>query len=290
MKVYISSTYKDLVECRHVVYRVVRMMGYDSIAMEDYVADDDRPLDKCLKDVKTSDLFIGIIAWRYGTVVSNKTGLRKSITQWEYEAAASSGVPRLLFILDSGAAWPPFHVDHFTGENGKGRLIDKFRKTLQKEKTISLFRNCTDLSNLVSISIHKVISSTEAEKQITPIKIFLADDSEVTIASWQRMLSRDKSFDVVGTSAEAARLYESVTGTTADVLLLDLRWNGDDKFGQRLIKRIKRKTPQLKIIAITAFERLLSNATLAGADAVLTKTFTSSQLKELIKNITYDKT
>jgi hypothetical protein len=38
-KIYISSTYTDLVEHRRQVYDVLRKMRYDAIAMEDYVAD-----------------------------------------------------------------------------------------------------------------------------------------------------------------------------------------------------------------------------------------------------------
>ncbi len=38
------------------------------IAMEDYVATDQRPTEKCLADVAASDLYIGIFAWRYGYI------------------------------------------------------------------------------------------------------------------------------------------------------------------------------------------------------------------------------
>ncbi len=36
--------------------------------MEDYVASDQRPVDDCLKDVAKSDIYVGIIAWRYGYI------------------------------------------------------------------------------------------------------------------------------------------------------------------------------------------------------------------------------
>ena len=37
-KIYLSSTYKDLAEARAAVYRVLRKMGHDVVAMEDYVS------------------------------------------------------------------------------------------------------------------------------------------------------------------------------------------------------------------------------------------------------------
>lgn len=55
-KVYVSSTFIDLQECRRQVSLVLRRMGHDDVAMEYYVAEDQRPIDKCLKDVAACDL------------------------------------------------------------------------------------------------------------------------------------------------------------------------------------------------------------------------------------------
>ena len=49
--IYLSSTYEDLTEHREAVYRALRRLGHDVRAMEDYVATDQRPVDKCLADV-----------------------------------------------------------------------------------------------------------------------------------------------------------------------------------------------------------------------------------------------
>ena len=67
-RIYISSTFSDLQAHREKVYRVLRQLGHDVIAMEDYVAADQRPLAKCLADVAACDLYVGIFAHRYGYV------------------------------------------------------------------------------------------------------------------------------------------------------------------------------------------------------------------------------
>ena len=57
------------------------------IAMEDYVAQDERPLQKCLKDVSSSDIYVGIFAWRYGYIpndVKDENPNNLSITELEY--------------------------------------------------------------------------------------------------------------------------------------------------------------------------------------------------------------
>jgi Domain of unknown function (DUF4062) len=42
--------------------------------MEDYVATDERPVEKCLNDVDQSDIYIGIFAFRYGYVPPSDHG------------------------------------------------------------------------------------------------------------------------------------------------------------------------------------------------------------------------
>ena len=67
-RIYISSTYEDLKDCREAAYRALRRLRHDVVAMEDYVAADERPLDRCLEDVANCDVYIGLIGWRYGFV------------------------------------------------------------------------------------------------------------------------------------------------------------------------------------------------------------------------------
>src|SRR5215472_4476540 len=86
-------------------------MSYLDVAMEYYVAENQRSLDRCLTDVAACDLYIGIFAWRYGWVPPNEDGLKLSITEREYRRAVELGKPRLLFLLDEAAPWPPEAVD-----------------------------------------------------------------------------------------------------------------------------------------------------------------------------------
>jgi len=64
MTIYLSSTYDDLTDYRTAVCDALRKSGYNVIVMEDYVAKDQRPLDKCLGDVNNSDIYVGIFAFR----------------------------------------------------------------------------------------------------------------------------------------------------------------------------------------------------------------------------------
>ena len=67
-RIYVSSTFSDLENYRKEVSLALRRLGHEDVAMEYYVAEDSRPLDRCLEDVASCDVYVGIFAWRYGYV------------------------------------------------------------------------------------------------------------------------------------------------------------------------------------------------------------------------------
>ncbi len=103
-RVYISSTFLDLQVERRAAAEAVRMLGHHSVAMEDYVACDERPLAKCRADVAASQAYVGILGWRYGYCPPEGDG--RSITELEYAEATRVGIPRLVFLSPPVAAWP----------------------------------------------------------------------------------------------------------------------------------------------------------------------------------------
>ena len=105
MKIYISSTHQDLINHRSAIHRTLQRMGHDVIGMEQYVAEGNRPLDRYLADVRLADLYVVILAWRYGyNPLDQPTPGALSITELEYSAAA--GRPILAFLLDPDTPWP----------------------------------------------------------------------------------------------------------------------------------------------------------------------------------------
>ncbi len=116
-KIYLSSTYSDLSNYRSAVYAILRSLEHNVIAMEDYAATDKRPAAKCLADVASCDLYIGLIAWRIGYVPAEKNPKNRSITEMEYRHAGDSKVPRLMFLAHEDADLPPGARDSVTGDD-----------------------------------------------------------------------------------------------------------------------------------------------------------------------------
>jgi len=149
-KVYVSSTFLDLQEHRRQVSSVIRRMGHEDVAMEYYVAEDQRPVDRCLSDVAECDLFIGIYAWRYGWVPSENNLEKLSITEMEYCQAEKTGKPCLIFLLSDEAAWPKKFMDKDT------TLIEKLRNEASaRHSSGPPFKSVDDLGRLVAEAIYK---------------------------------------------------------------------------------------------------------------------------------------
>jgi hypothetical protein len=153
-RIYVSSTYTDLRQHREAVYKTLRKLGHDAVAMEDYVATDQRPVAKCLADVIASDCYIGIVAWRHGFVPPEDNAEQKSITRLEYDAATTAGKTRLVFLASPAVPWPNEYRDHSTG-NSDATAIMTFRRQLENSLIVSHFESATDLALLVAIAVRK---------------------------------------------------------------------------------------------------------------------------------------
>jgi hypothetical protein len=147
-RIFVSSTSKDLEECREKVRTTLRRIGHEDIAMEYFVAEDTKPLKKCLKDVASCDLYVGIFAWRYGYIPD---GYDKSMTELEYRKAVEAGIECLIFLLHEDASWPKKDID--MGKDAE--KIAALRNELSTEYIVSFFHSADELASLVGAAVHQ---------------------------------------------------------------------------------------------------------------------------------------
>src|SRR5262245_20763627 len=147
--IYLSSTYEDLKDYRKAVFDAVRQAGYQVVAMEDYVATDERPVHKCHKDIDRCQIYVGLFAFRYGYVPPPDHGNPDSLSITELEFRQAKGKkPCLIFLVKKGETWPTNFVDALT-ENDNGARINRLRDYLAKEKTTSFFSTPYQLASIV---------------------------------------------------------------------------------------------------------------------------------------------
>jgi hypothetical protein len=148
-RAYVSATFKDLQVHRRIVQDVLKRFGYEDVAMEHYVAADERPLDKCLRDVAECDLYVGIFAWRYGFVPDADNPEKLSITELEYRKAVELKKSRLLFVIDEDAEWPAKFMDI------DRRNAARLHATIRKDRLSAAFSTPDSLEARLSAALEK---------------------------------------------------------------------------------------------------------------------------------------
>jgi tetratricopeptide (TPR) repeat protein len=139
-RVFISSTSLDLRAHRERVRDILLSLGLFPVGMEHFGAQGTGDATSVSVDqLAGSDVYLGIYAWRYGTIPPSQ---QRSVTHQEYLEAVHLGMPRYLYLADpstdaptgSDAIFPaavrdPEHraeLDSFLAEVGRHHVVDFF--------------------------------------------------------------------------------------------------------------------------------------------------------------------
>lgn len=144
--IYVSSTFTDLRAHRTALSLAIRRLGHLDVAMEYYLAEDARPLDRCLRDVGGCDLYVGLFARRYGFC---PPGEQRSITELEFRTARAKNVDCLCFLLAEDAPWPDEYVE---GGAGAPKLA-ALRAELAERYLCGFFCSPDELAAVASAAI-----------------------------------------------------------------------------------------------------------------------------------------
>lgn len=155
-KVFISSTYADLIPFRERIWEYLDNLNVNIFGMEKFGARKSSPLETCLDEVTKSDIFICIIGFRFGSI--EKTS-KKSFTQLEYEKAKSLNKEIMIYLMDEKALIQANNVD-----KGMNAIrLENFKKNLRLYHTIDTFlepgqlaTNIYDRLNILIPNLNKI--------------------------------------------------------------------------------------------------------------------------------------
>jgi hypothetical protein len=139
--VFISSTYEDLIAHRRAVWQVLKDFDVNIRGMEEFGARPECPLQTCLAEVEQSDVYLGIIAFKLGSIDASS---EKSFTQLEYEHAVKLNKIILIYLADEQQAIvraKDFDIDQSFREKLKA-----FKNLLQERHTVNKFSTAEDLA------------------------------------------------------------------------------------------------------------------------------------------------
>jgi tetratricopeptide (TPR) repeat protein len=148
MKVFLSSTYIDLIEHRKAAHDALERLGQEVGRMEIFGARTEEATSAALAQLERCNLVVGIYAYRYGTIPD---GSDISITEQEYLHAKNRGKPVLCFVVDENEPWPPKMMEK---DVEKIKKLEDFKAKVLKEKVVDFFTTPADLGMKIATSVH----------------------------------------------------------------------------------------------------------------------------------------
>jgi hypothetical protein len=150
--VFISSTFIDNEERRKVVEDAVLRAGMRPVGMEHFTECVHPLVAECERQARECDIYLGIIAHRYGWIPEGQT---LSITELEYDAAKAAERPRLIFVIDESVPIDK-RKDYDEGPErwAKQEKLDDFRAKYRQDQTPMPYKEAT-LSGMVVQALNR---------------------------------------------------------------------------------------------------------------------------------------
>lgn len=182
MRIFLSSTYIDLVAYRAAAARALEQLGQQVGRMEVFGARPNEPVEACLGEIDKCSIFVGIYAHRYGFTPA---GSQDSITEQEFNHARHRGKQVFCFIADESHPWPPQFVD-----NGIAReRLQEFKKHIRDYYVVSTFTTEDNLASHVATSVGRYLSEFKDEPLDRPISTGIEDVLITGVAALSRQLA-----------------------------------------------------------------------------------------------------
>ena len=129
-RVFISSVIAELCDERAAVARGVRSLGARPVMFEEFGGRDADPLDAYLGEIETSQIYVGILGRRYGTLLPT----RFSATHTEFRHAELHGLRMAVWTLDTQQREGP--QQSFLDEARAFYVVPAFRSSADLEEQV----------------------------------------------------------------------------------------------------------------------------------------------------------
>lgn len=191
-QIFVSSTYKDLIDKRKEIIECILRMEHFPVGMEMFSAGTSNQWEVIRRTIDQSDYYIVIIGHRYGSIESET---KISYTEKEYDYAVSKGIPILAFIQEDDI---PLKDSERELNPECQEKLKKFKEKVQN-RICEFWKDSKDLISRVPIALHKAFkdyprngwikSSSNIELELNRLK---DENNEL-----KRKLSSENLVDIV---------------------------------------------------------------------------------------------
>jgi hypothetical protein len=175
LKVFVSSTWADLQPEREAIAAALRRVQEVSfIGMESFGSRSEAPKETCLAEVANCDIYLGIFAFRYGSIDPETD---KSMTELEYRKARDLNKPCLIYLKSENAL---VRAGDFEQSSEAQQKLKTLKEELQHNHIISYFVSADELRVRVIHDLLRLIP------KITPHRPPLVHSELEQFAQWLR--------------------------------------------------------------------------------------------------------
>lgn len=237
-QVFISSTYRDLVEERFEVMQTLLSFGCMPAGMELFPAANESQWNFIKRIIDESDYYLIIVAGKYGSI-SPDSGI--SYTRMEYEYAVETKKPILRFLVENLDTLAQDKIEKDAKINKK---LLEFRDLMRKNNLCRYYKNPKDLALQVSLSIKQLIDMHPATGWIpATIMSKLSERSDEIV-----------DFDDIKTQLEKIVIYKMLNLQSID--------NNPPAIYDKFVPRLKKKysiSSEYMTIKINRFDKKVSH-------------------------------
>jgi DNA-binding NarL/FixJ family response regulator len=117
------------------------------------------------------------------------------------------------------------------------------------------------------------------------IKIFLVDDHKIFVEGVANLLSDQSDLEIAGWTYDGNSALNFLRENPVDIILTDIQMPG--MTGIELTQKIKEELPQIRVIALSMFDKkeIINELITMGAEGYLLKDIEKSELLKAIRNV-----
>ena len=146
--------------------RAISAAGHVIVDMADFPATDQPAAQVCAERVQGCEVYVGVLGTRYGSPVRDKQEV--SYTELEFDTATAAGVPRLVFLLDTGAADVGIPLDQLI-DLKFGDRQEAFRRRVRASGLVTQsFASPDQLGRLVERSLRELAQARRGSGPLPP--------------------------------------------------------------------------------------------------------------------------
>ena len=151
-QIFVSSTYKDLIEERSIAINTIMQLGHIPAGMEMFSATGAPQLETIKPIIDESDYYLIILGGKYGSI-NKQSGL--SYTEMEFDYAVEQEKRIIAFVHED-----PENLPSFLRENTdrSRKRYERFRSKLLSDKLVKMWKNNIDFTQSIATSISVVIN------------------------------------------------------------------------------------------------------------------------------------